>query len=84
MADEIMERLTEIVRDVFMDETITLTRPMWADDIAGWSSIMLVDIILAVQDRFDVRIPADEADTFRSISDLADAIAKHKTNAAPA
>ena len=78
MADEIMAGLTEIARDVFMDDTITLTPEMWADDIVGWSSIMLVEIILAVQDRFGVRIPADEADTLTSMGDLAALIAKHK------
>ncbi len=78
MADDIMAGLTDIVRDVFMDDTITLTPGMWADDIVGWSSIMLVEIVLSVQDRFGVRIPADEADKLTSMGDLAALIAKHK------
>ena len=78
MADEIMAGLTEIAREVFMDDTITLSPEMWADDIVGWSSIMLIEIILAVQDRFGVRIPADEADTLHSMGELAALIAKRK------
>ncbi len=78
MADDVMAELTDIVRDVFMDDTITLTPEMWADDIVGWSSIMLVEIVLAVQDRFGVRIPAEEADTLTSMGDLAALISRHR------
>lgn len=72
---DILAGLTEVAREVFMDDDIVLTRESWADDIVGWSSIMLVEMLLGAQDRFGVRIPADAADKFRSMGDFADYIA---------
>ena len=72
---DIMQELTEIARETLLDDDLVLTRDMWGSDIVGWSSIMLVEMVLAAQERFNIRIPADEADKFRSMGDFADFVA---------
>ncbi len=73
--DVIMAGLTDVIREVFMDDDIVLTREMWADDIVGWSSITLVEILIGAQERFNVSLSAEETDNLKSVGDLADVVA---------
>ncbi len=75
--ENIMAGLTEVAREVFMDEDIVLTHETWADDIVGWSSIALVELLIGAQERFGVTLSAEETDGLTSIGGLADVIA-HK------
>jgi acyl carrier protein len=70
----ILEQLTEVARDVFMDDTLELKRSDWADDIVGWSSITLVELLIGVQERFEIALNAEETDNLKSIGDLADVV----------
>ena len=72
--DDIMQGLTEVAREVFMDDELVLTRDSWADDIVGWSSIALVELLIGAQERFAVTLSAEETDGLTSIGSLADLI----------
>ena len=72
----IMEALTEIAREAFMDDDLVLTRQSWGHDIIGWSSFGLVEMIIGVQERFGVVLTAEEANALESMGDLADAVAR--------
>lgn len=72
--ETIMAGLTDVARDVFMDDTLELKRTDWADDIVGWSSITLVELIIGAQERFGVTLTAQETDDLKSIGDLADVV----------
>lgn len=72
----IMDALTDVAREVFMDDDIVLTRESWADDIVGWSSITLVELLIGVQERFNINLSAQETDDLKSIGDLADLVAR--------
>ena len=72
--DIILADLTTIMREIFLDEDLLVTREMWSDDIVGWSSFMLVEIILACQERYGIHISADAADALASIGDLVDTV----------
>jgi acyl carrier protein len=72
--ETIMAGLTDVARDVFMDHTLELKRTDWADDIVGWSSITLVELIIGAQERFGVTLTAQETDDLKSIGDLADVV----------
>ncbi len=74
--DEIMAGLTAVAREVFMDDDIVLTRESWADDIVGWSSITLVELLIGAQERFGIALSAEETDGLTSIGALADLIAR--------
>ncbi len=75
---EIMDALTEIAREAFMDDDIVLTRETWGNDIVGWSSFGLVEMILGVQERFGITLSAEETDALSSMGELADAVAKKR------
>jgi acyl carrier protein len=73
---QIMDGLTEIAREAFMDDDLVLTRQSWGHDIVGWSSFGLVEMIIGVQERFGVVLTAEETNALESMGDLADAVAR--------
>lgn len=73
---DILDALTQIFRENFDDETLVLTPATTARDIAGWDSARMVLLILAVEERFDIRLHSREIDSLRNIQDWIDIIDK--------
>ena len=72
---ELYQRLTEIFHDVFSRDDITLRPDLTAKDVAGWDSFRQVEILMAVQEVFDVKFSTREMDGLASVGDLIKVIA---------
>ncbi len=70
----VMEKLTEIIRKVFDDNSIEIDRETTALDVDGWDSLSHVNLILAVENAFRIRFTQKELIKFRCVGDLHDAI----------
>jgi acyl carrier protein len=66
---ELLDALTQIFRENFDDEKLALGMSTTARDIPGWDSAKMVMLVLAVEERFDVRFRSKEIDALRSIGD---------------
>ncbi len=66
-----METLTEVFRQVFDNPEITLTPQTTADDVEGWDSLSHINLIMAVENRFNIRFKQKEVLGFRNVGDLA-------------
>lgn len=66
-----METLEEVFRQVFDDPGITLKSETTADDVEGWDSLSHVNLIMAVENRFNVRFNMKEVIGFKNVGDLA-------------
>ncbi len=66
-----MDTLTEVFRQVFADPEITLTPDTTANDVDGWDSMSHVNLIMAVENRFNIRFNHKEVMGFRNVGDLA-------------
>jgi acyl carrier protein len=66
---DVYAALTDIFRDCFNDKTIALNSTTSAHDIAGWDSAKMVYLVLAVEDRFGVRMRSREIDALRCVGD---------------
>ena len=64
------EQLTEIFREVFDDDEITLTPEMTADDVDGWDSLSHVNLIVTIETRFNIKFNQKELLTFKNVGDL--------------
>ena len=71
---DIIAGTTDIFRDLFADDTIVLTPDTTADDIDGWDSIKHISLIVAVEDRFGIRIGTGEIEQLTNVGDLLAAI----------
>ena len=74
---EIYAALTEIFRDVFLDDDMQLTPALSARDVDGWDSFKQTEIILATETRFGIRLKTQEIDNLSCVGDLAGVIAGH-------
>lgn len=66
-----METLTEVFRQVFDDPDIVLSPETTADDIEGWDSLSHINLMIAVESRFDIRFKQKEVLGFHNVGDLA-------------
>ena len=67
--------LTEIFQDLFGDGAMVLTRDTSARTVKGWDSIKHISLIVAVEERFGIKLKTSEIDRLGNVGDLQDVIA---------
>jgi acyl carrier protein len=80
--NDIVDRLTEVFRLTFGDESIVLDRAMTADDVAGWDSVSHITLIYAVEDEFGIKISTSDLEELTCVGDLIDIVARRVPNPA--
>jgi acyl carrier protein len=78
---EIYEQLTEIIRDVLMNFDLVLRPDLTAKEVEGWDSYKMIEIILAVESHFGMKVKSKELDELENIGDLVALIRKAKSAA---
>ena len=73
--NDIYAQLTDVFRDVFIDDDIVLRPEMTADDIEHWDSVSHVNLLVAIESRFGLRITSAEIERLKCVDDLARLIA---------
>lgn len=68
--DEIVEELTGIFRDIFDEDDLVLRDDMTAADVARWTSLSHINLILAVEDAFDVKIGSGDIEKLTNVQAL--------------
>jgi acyl carrier protein len=77
--DEIWQRLTAVVRDVFDDDSIVIGPETTAKDIEGWDSLANIELLVAIEKAFNrVKFNTGEVANLRNVGELVAAI-KRKT-----
>ena len=71
----IYDKLTEIFRDVFLREDLELRPALSAKDVPGWDSFKQIDIILAVEEKYQIKLNTRELDSLHNVGDLVRVIA---------
>ncbi|MBP3735680.1 MAG: acyl carrier protein [Lachnospiraceae bacterium] len=71
---EIFEKLNEVFRDVFDDETIVVKDETTADDIEDWDSLEHINLIASVEQEFDIKFTMGQVVTMKNVGDMADLI----------
>lgn len=71
---EIFERLNDVFREVFDDDSITVTDTTVAADIDGWDSLMHITLISAVEDEFGVSFNMKSVVKMKNVGDMVDII----------
>jgi acyl carrier protein len=67
---EIYAALGEIFRDVFLKDDIELRPELSAKDVVGWDSFKQIDIILAVEEKYRIKLNTRELDSLNNVGDL--------------
>ena len=72
--DAVYSELTDLFNDVFDRTDIKLSGEMTAKDLPGWDSFKQVELIVAIQDRFRIKLSTREVDALQTVGDLAEAV----------
>lgn len=74
--NEIFERLNGVFRDVFDDDSITVTDSTAASDIEDWDSLTHITLLSAVEDEFGISFNMKDVVKMQNVGDMADIIQK--------
>ena len=72
--EEVYERLNEVFREMFDDDTIVLSDDTVADDVEGWDSFEHINLVVAVEEEFSFKIPMGKVVTMKNVGEMVDII----------
>jgi acyl carrier protein len=78
-----IEQLNIIFRELFLDESLTLTDTTTADDIDGWDSFTHLNVIMSIESHYGISITDEEIPTLRNVGDMMILIEKKLTEMPP-
>lgn len=66
----IQDKLQTIFQDIFDDETIQLHHQMTADDIEEWDSLTHIQLIVAIEKAFQVKLNTTDIIATKNVADF--------------
>lgn len=72
--EQILEKLTEIFKDVFDDDTVIINQNTTPQDIDGWDSLQHITLLSAIGDEFDCSFSLDQMIEIQSVADMISAL----------
>ena len=72
--EEIYERLNNVFRDIFDDETIVVKPETTSNDIEDWDSLEHINLIVAVEQEFGIKFNMNEVTTMKNVGEMVDII----------
>lgn len=72
---DLMERLTDVFREVFDDDRLELRDEMVAADVADWDSVNHVKLVVAIEESFGVEFSNREIAGWENVGDIRRALA---------
>ena len=70
----IFERLNNVFRDVFDDDTISVSDNTTSKDIPDWDSLEHINLIVAVEQEFGIKFNMGEVTTMKNVGEMVDII----------
>lgn len=72
--EEVFNRLNEVFRDVFDDETIVVIDTTTSEDVEDWDSLEHINLIAAVEQEFGMKFSMGQVVTMKNVGEMADII----------
>jgi acyl carrier protein len=66
-----MDELLQIFRDVFDDDEMTIFPEMTAADYDDWDSLAQIQLIVAVERKFNIKFSTDEVLNLKNVGEFA-------------
>ena len=70
--EEIYERLNEVFRDVFDDDSISVGDATTAADVEGWDSLVHISLLSAIEDEFDIEFSMGQTVSMKNVGEMVD------------
>ena len=72
----ILESIQEIFRDNFDDDTLVITRDTCADDIEDWDSLEQINLLTAIEKKFQIKFKLADVRGLKDVGDLLDLVGR--------
>jgi len=72
--EEVFERLNKVFREILDDDTIELQDDTTADDVDGWDSFEHINLVVGVEEEFNMKIPMGKVVTMKNVGEMVDII----------
>lgn len=72
--EEVYEYLNEVFRYIFDDDSITVQDETTADDIEDWDSFEHINLVIAVEKKFQIKFTVGEANEMKNVGEMVDII----------
>lgn len=72
--EEVFERLNNVFRDVFDDDSITVNETTTSDDIEDWDSLDHINLVSAVEQEFQVKFTMGQVVGMKNVGEMVDVI----------
>jgi acyl carrier protein len=73
-----LEQLTQVFQRVFDDPSLTIKAETTASDVPGWDSLSHVNLILVVEQTFQVKFSNKDLLVLQDVGDLVACIDRHR------
>lgn len=70
--EEVFERLQPVFRDVFDDDTITVSETTTAADIEDWDSLEHINLVNAIEQEFHMKFSMGQVVTMKNVGEMVD------------
>ena len=74
--DEVFERLNEVFRDLFDDDSIEVNENTTSADIEGWDSLEHISLMSSVEQEFGIRFSMGEIQSMKNVGEMVNIILK--------
>jgi acyl carrier protein len=73
-SEDIHSRLQTIFRDVFDSDTLVIGRATHVGDIPDWDSLAQINLVVAIEKDFEIRVSLENLETLSNVGDMMDLI----------
>ncbi|MCI7790585.1 MAG: phosphopantetheine-binding protein [Lachnospiraceae bacterium] len=70
--EEILSRLTGVIQEIICDDSVEITEESSLVDELGLDSLEAMELMMEVENEFDVTIPESEIGNFSKVKDFID------------
>ena len=74
---EILDVFARVLRDLLLDDSITLMPETRREDVPGWDSFSYINFIAAVEIELGVRFKIADVESFENVGAIVASIKKH-------
>ncbi len=74
--NELTTKLTAIMRETFSNDNLEINPAMTADNVPGWDSLAHINLIVAVEQGFSIKLTTREVRSMKNVGDFIELIEK--------
>lgn len=74
--EEVMKKLQDVFREVFMNDDIVISRDTVAEDIEEWDSVAHIELASRIEEVFGITLGGKEILSWDDVGEMIDAIYK--------